>query len=94
MIADIGLFFVFILVALKSDRYWPMWAAGFQLLAIVTHTAEILDSTVGAWAYITAGVIWTYLGAAALAVGVCGCIWRRMTANRNRMSSDFADPDA
>jgi hypothetical protein len=56
-------------VALRSRRYWPMVAAGFQLLAVVTHAARILDRHLGMWAYITAGVIWTWLVMAALAVG-------------------------
>lgn len=56
-------------VALKSRRYWPMAAAGFQLLGVVTHAARLIDPHVGAWAYITAGVIWTWLIMGALAVG-------------------------
>ena len=59
-------------LALKSDRYWPLWAAGFHLLAIATHFARQIDPTLGNWAYVTANVIWTYLVLGALAVGVTG----------------------
>ena len=55
--------------AFRSDRHWPMWAAAFQLIAIVTHLAMGVDHKVSAWAYLTAGVIWSYLILAAMAVG-------------------------
>lgn len=67
---------LFMAVALRSRKSWPLWAAGFQLLAVITHGARIVDPTVGAWAYITAGVIWTYCIMAALGVGVWGCVRR------------------
>jgi hypothetical protein len=62
-------------VALRSRKYWPLFAAAFQLLAVVTHAALLIDNKVGAWAYITAGVIWTYLLLFALAFGTWGS-WR------------------
>jgi hypothetical protein len=60
---------ILVWLALTSHRYWPIAAAAFQLLAIVTHWAHSLDHTVGNWAYVTAGIIWGYLLVAALAVG-------------------------
>ncbi|MDE2488318.1 MAG: hypothetical protein KGO51_13065 [Alphaproteobacteria bacterium] len=56
-------------VALRSRRYWPLAAAAFQLLAVVTHAATLVDRHLGAWAYITANVIWTQLITMALAIG-------------------------
>ena len=71
-----GAFLVVLLgVALRSVRYWPLFAAGFQLLAVLTHAARVIDPTVGGWAYITAGVIWTYFTLFALAAGTWGA-WR------------------
>jgi hypothetical protein len=65
-----GLFFILLVaVALKSRRYWPIAAAGFQLLAILTHAASTFDPHLGGWAYITAGIIWTDLVTLSLAVG-------------------------
>jgi hypothetical protein len=66
---DVSLLVVVIVVAMRSSRYWPLFAAGFQLLAVITHAAHLLDPNVGAWAYVTAGVIWTYLLLLALAFG-------------------------
>jgi len=67
---------VYTTVALRSERQWVLCATGFQLLAVVTHGARILDPSVGDWAYITAGVVRGYLIITALAIGVWGCVRR------------------
>jgi len=67
---DIAFLLVVGWIALQSRFYWPIWATGFQLLGVVTHVARMLDRTVGAWAYVTAGIIWTQLVLIALGVGV------------------------
>ncbi|WP_309088240.1 hypothetical protein [Phenylobacterium sp.] len=58
---DLGAMAVFVQIALRSQRHWPMFAAGFHLLSLVTHLARTVDPTVGGWAYITAQIIWGYL---------------------------------
>jgi hypothetical protein len=71
-----GLFMVMItIIALRSRRYWPLAAAGFQLLAIVTHAARMVDPSLGGWVYATAGIVWTQLLILSLATGVWGT-WR------------------
>lgn len=70
------LFFLFLLaVSLRTTRFWPLVACGFQLLAVLTHAAKLVDRGVAQWAYITAGVIWTYLVLIAMAVGTWN-VWR------------------
>ena len=71
--------------ALKSSRYWPLFAAGIHLLAVITHVARALDPTLGGWAYITAGIIWGYLLAFIIGYGA----W---TAP-NRQEAYDAEPD-
>jgi len=66
---DVGLLAVLLWIALRSTRYWPMFAASFHLLAVVTHIAKTADPTVGGWAYITAAIIWSYLLAFAIGYG-------------------------
>ena len=58
---DALLLMLFIWIALRSRRYWPLCAAGFQLLAVVTHVGRTLDTSVSGWAYLTAVLIWNYL---------------------------------
>lgn len=58
---DAALFAGLVGIALRSDRYWPLFAAGFHLLAVVTHIADTVDPAVEGWAYFTAEIIWGYL---------------------------------
>jgi hypothetical protein len=62
-------FAVFILSAFGSRRHWPLFAAGFGLLQLLTHGAKTLDTAVSAWAYITAQIIWSYLILIAIGYG-------------------------
>ncbi|THD74357.1 MAG: hypothetical protein E7812_18705 [Phenylobacterium sp.] len=91
-VADAIFFLVLAVVALRSRSYWPIAAAGFQLLAILTHAASTVDRHLGAWAYITAGIIWTQLVTFSLAIGTYNH-WR---ARRQLAAMDaaIADPGA
>jgi len=62
-------------VALRTLRYWPLAAAAFQLLCVVTHIARMVDPGVHAWAYATGQVIFTYFYLFAVGFGVWGA-WR------------------
>ena len=71
------LFLAFLLwLALRTDRYWPLWAAAFQLLGVVTYVARMADLRIGAHAWFLAGEIWSYLILTSLAVGTWR-YWRR-----------------
>ncbi len=74
-IVDVGFLGLMIVISLRTAKYWPICLAAFQLLGVVTHTARMLDPTLGAWAYATAGVIFTQLVLVALAVGTWNA-WR------------------
>ena len=72
-----GLFMVMItIIALRSRNFWPLAAAAFQLLAMLTHVARMADPAIGGWVYATAGIVWTFLVEFALGVGVWGT-WRQ-----------------
>jgi hypothetical protein len=88
---DIVFLLILTAVALRSRQYWPLAAAAFQLLAVVTHAARTLDSALGGWAYATAGIIWTQLVLVALATGVWGT-WRSSRPATN--DAPTADPGA
>lgn len=78
LVVDALLLAVLIALALRSDRYWPMAAAGFHFLTIVTHGARVIDPTFDLWVYITAEIVWGYLMLSALAFGV----WARWRERR------------
>lgn len=69
LVIDSALLVLLLWLALRSQRYWPLFAAAFQLLAVLTHGARLLDSGVSGWAYVTAGVIWGYLVIFAIGYG-------------------------
>jgi hypothetical protein len=63
--------------ALTRDRVWLLFAAAFQLLALVTHLASLADAEVRALAYLKSLAIWGYLFLAALAAGTLAVARRR-----------------
>jgi hypothetical protein len=69
LLVDIAALAGFFWIALRSERYWPIFAAGFHLLAVVTHLARLADSGVGQWAYVTAEIIWGYMLALVIGYG-------------------------
>lgn len=65
-----GLLFMALLVlALRSDRFWPMWAAAFQLIATMVHVGSMTETGDFAWAYYVALIFWTYPVFVALLAG-------------------------
>ncbi len=60
---------VYVTLAFVSDRRWTLYASAFQLLAVLTHCARMLDQTVHRWAYLTTSILWGYAVLAAVAIG-------------------------
>jgi hypothetical protein len=81
LVIDLGLLGLFLWLAMRSGRFWPLFAAGFQLLAVVTHMARALDDEVSGWAYLTAGLVWGYLGLAAIGYGAWTAPYQAVTTD-------------
>jgi hypothetical protein len=63
-------FFAFILwLALSRDRAWLLFAAAFQLLALTTHLAIIVDPDARSLAYLSSLTLWGYMFLASLGAG-------------------------
>ena len=69
LLVDAVLLFGLILLALKSDRFWPMYAAAFQLVGTVVHVASMVETGNFAWAYAVGLIFWSYAVMAALMAG-------------------------
>ena len=69
MAVDVALLALYVWLGLRSRRFWPLFAAAFALLIVVTHLAHALDTGVSGWAYLTAALIWSYLALAAIGYG-------------------------
>ena len=61
---------VFVLVALRSDRFWPLWVAGLQLTTSIGHLLKGIDEELLPRAYGAALQFWSYPILVILAAGI------------------------
>jgi hypothetical protein len=57
---DFAVLAAFVAVALQSDRFWPLWLAGFQLTSSFAHIFKAVDSDLIPHAYAAAVRFWSY----------------------------------
>jgi len=69
LIVDSLTFLAFTYVALRSDRFWPLWVSGLQLTTTLAHFMKAIDSDLFPQAYAAAGRFWGYPILLILAVG-------------------------
>jgi len=69
IVVDVLLLLVLGHVALTSDRYWPLFAAGFHFTTILFHVARSTGAGIVPDAYADLIVFWSYLVIAALIAG-------------------------
>lgn len=69
LLIDLALLSYLIVLALRSDRFWPLYAAGFQVIGTLVHIARFADQSVWHSAYAAANIFWSYPVLLALMVG-------------------------
>lgn len=69
LVVDFLLLAGLLVLALKSDRFWPMYAAAFQFVGSLVHVASMAEQGSYAWAYAVGLVFWSYPVMIALMVG-------------------------
>lgn len=47
-------------LALRCDRFWPLWITAFHLVAVITHLAMLTNAEVVPFAYAVAQPFWAY----------------------------------
>ena len=57
---DLAVLGAFVAIALCSSRFWPLWAAGFQLTVSMSHVLKSVDLELLPRAYAAAAVFWSY----------------------------------
>jgi len=67
-------------VAMKSDRFWPLWVAGLQLTTSIGHFLKLVETDMVPIAYAVALRFWSYPIQIILAVAV----WRSWRRERDR----------
>jgi len=69
VVVDVAVLVALVVLSLRSPRVWPIWVAGFHLVAIMTHAAVFVHPAILPRAYALAQGFWAYPMMAALAVG-------------------------
>lgn len=70
---DIAMLAIFVAIALRSSRFWPLWVAGLQLTMSMAHVLKAIDEHLLPRAYAAAVVFWTYPILLIIAIGT----WRQ-----------------
>lgn len=66
---DLALLGLLIVIAMRSDRFWPLWAAGFQVVGTMIHLATFVQVDIWPPAYVAAQGFWGWPVMAALFTG-------------------------
>ena len=69
LMIDAALLLGLVVLALRCDRFWPMWAAAFQSVGTTVHFASMTEAGDYAWAYAVGLIFWSYPVLIALGVG-------------------------
>jgi hypothetical protein len=72
MAVDVAVLVAFVAIAYRSTKFWPIWAAASQLVAVLTHWTVILDPSIVPMVYTTAQPFWAIPVIVALALGTRG----------------------
>jgi hypothetical protein len=79
LVIDMAVLAGFVAIALVSNRFWPLWAAGFQLTVSMSHMMKAVDFDLLPKVYAAAAIFWSYPILLVIVVGT----WRssRMAAH-------------
>ncbi len=72
LLIDMLVLAAFVAIALRSERFWPLWIAGLQLTGSMAHLLKAVDWDLMPRAYAAAAVFWSYPILLVLAIGT----WR------------------
>src|SRR6478672_7556036 len=73
LLVDLAVLFAFVAIALRSDRFWPLWVAGLQLTISMSHLMKALQPSLIPLAYAAAERFWSYPTLLIIALGA----WRQ-----------------
>ena len=81
LLVDLIVLALFVFVALRSDRFWPLWMAGLHLTTIVGHALRMMSGDLVPLAYAVALRMWAYPELIILVVAVWRGEQRRRAAS-------------
>lgn len=59
-LVDVACLVAFLILALRAERYWPLWIAGLQLIGTTGHAVKMVDPEIIRRAYQFVLVFWSY----------------------------------
>ena len=59
-IVDVVVFIAFCILAVRADRYWPIWVSALLGLGVLGHLARLAGPDVIPWAYAVVLSMWSY----------------------------------
>lgn len=59
-IVDLAVLALFVAIALRSYRFWPLWVSGLQLTTVLAHILRMLSPDLVYFAYQAAMRFWSY----------------------------------
>lgn len=83
-ILDVVTFAIFCVLAMRANRFWPIWVSGLLGLGVLGHLARWAGPDVFWWAYAVIMSIWSYPILAIIALGT----WH----HQRRLARFDADP--
>ncbi len=86
-IVDLTALASFLWLALTTNRFWPLWATAFQLIAVTTHLTILVDPTIIPLAYALSEGFWAYPVLAALLLASERCRRERTQIPHRAMRS-------
>ncbi len=84
LVIDLLVLIALVGVALRSDRFWPLWVAGLQLTISLSHVLKAIQPDLVPIAYAAAERFWSYPTLIILFVGA----WRQ----HQRRTSERGEP--
>ena len=81
---DVVAFLLFAALAMRANRFWPIWVSALLGLGVVGHLAMSLHPRVIPWAYAVVLSIWSYPILLLIVAGTVG--------HRRRLKRNGADP--
>lgn len=69
LIVDVAVLIVFLALALRTDRYWPLWTTALQILVVLAHLARLADPEMIRNGYGFVMAAWSYPQLLAIGLG-------------------------
>jgi hypothetical protein len=60
LIVDVTMLVALLILALRAERFWPIWVTALQAIAAAGHAVKLVDPHVIRWAYAFVLAIWSY----------------------------------